>query len=107
MYEDIARRVNAGNNIHSRPCNGECMWPPACQVVGLLEDNLAATPEQLGDAAKETKEELADRHERALAASLLAIAALADVAAPPPQGAASDRMAGARCLLPEEPPAAS
>lgn len=49
------------------------------QVVGLLEDNLAATPEQLGDAARESGEELAQRHERVVAASLLALAALAGV----------------------------
>lgn len=58
----------------------------------MLEDNLAATPEQMGDPSKETKEELTDRHERALAATVLALAALAGVAAQPP--GAADKMAG-------------
>ena len=51
-------------------------------MVGLLEDSLAATPEQLGDAARESREELAERHERVVASSLLALAALTDAAAP-------------------------
>lgn len=63
-------------------------------MVSLLEDNLAATAEQLGDPSKESKEELADRHERTLAATLLALAALADVAAPAQQSPPSDKLTG-------------
>lgn len=54
--------------------------PP--QVLQLLLDNLASTPQSLGDAKKESVEELADRHERVLAASCGALAALLDLAAP-------------------------
>jgi hypothetical protein len=65
-----------------------CQW----QVVSLLEDNLKATPEQLGDAARESTDELAQRHERVIAATLLALAALADAAAPADATAAADAL---------------
>ena len=68
---------------HSR-CHG--------QVVSLLEDNLKATPEQLGDAARESPDELAQRHERVTASTLLALAALADTAAPADATAAADAL---------------
>lgn len=45
----------------------------------FLQDNLKATPEALGDARKETPEELAERHERVVAASLLALSSLLDL----------------------------
>ena len=49
------------------------------QVLLFLQDNLKATPEALGDARKETPEELAERHERVVAASLLAVSSLLDL----------------------------
>lgn len=69
---------------HHSPCRG--------QVVSLLEDNLKATPEQLGDAARESADELTQRHERVTAATLLALAALADAAAPTDATAAADAL---------------
>jgi len=48
-------------------------------VLLFLQDNLKATPETLGDARKETPEELAERHERVVAASLLALSSLLDL----------------------------
>ena len=45
----------------------------------FLQDMLKATPESLGDARKETPEELAERHERVVAASLLALSSLLDL----------------------------
>lgn len=56
--------------------------PLSLQVLQLLSDNLASTPQSLGDAKKESVEELADRHERVLAASCGALAALLDLASP-------------------------
>ncbi|KAK9831453.1 hypothetical protein WJX81_006515 [Elliptochloris bilobata] len=50
------------------------------QVVGYLEDNLDAAPGALGEPGKEAPEELAQRHERVAAASLLALASLLDLA---------------------------
>lgn len=49
------------------------------QVLQLLHDDLIAIPEALGDARKETPEELAERHERVLAGSLLAFSSLLDL----------------------------
>eukprot|EP00887_Chlorella_sp_A99_P002776 scaffold6.g2776.t1 len=46
------------------------------EVLQVLFDNLASTPQTLGDAKKEPPEELAERHERVLAASCAALAAL-------------------------------
>lgn len=51
------------------------------QVLQLLGDNLASTPQGLGDPKKESAEELQDRHERVLAASCAALAALLELAA--------------------------
>lgn len=45
----------------------------------FLQDILKATPESLGDARKETAEELAERHEQVVAASLLALSSLLDL----------------------------
>lgn len=56
---------------------------PSLQVLQLLSDNLASTPQSLGDSKKESAEELADRHERVLAATCGALAALLELAAPP------------------------
>ena len=50
------------------------------QVVGYLEENLDAAPGALGEPGKEAPEELAQRHERVAAASLLALASLLDLA---------------------------
>ena len=49
------------------------------QVVSYLEENLDAAPGALGEPGKETPEELAQRHERVAAASLLALASLLDL----------------------------
>ena len=51
------------------------------QVLQLLANNLGSTPQTLGDAKKEPPEELADRHERVLAATCTALAALIELAA--------------------------
>lgn len=60
------------------PCRGP--WRPVPQVLQLLADNLASTPSTLGDAKKESVEELQDRHERVLAATCAALASLLDLA---------------------------
>ena len=52
---------------------------PGVQVLQLLHDDLSANPEGLGDARKETPEELSERHERVLAGSLLAFSSLLDL----------------------------
>ncbi len=49
------------------------------QVLIFLQENLKATPETLGDPRKESPEELAERHERVVAASLLALSSLLDL----------------------------
>lgn len=49
------------------------------QVLVFLQENLKATPESLGDPRKESPEELAERHERVVAASLLALSSLLDL----------------------------
>ena len=49
-------------------------------MVGYLEENLDAAPGALGEPGKEAPEELAQRHERVAAASLLALASLLDLA---------------------------
>ncbi|DBB01874.1 TPA: hypothetical protein ACH3X1_000476 [Trebouxia sp. C0004] len=49
------------------------------EVLIFLQENLKATPETLGDARKESPEELAERHERVVAASLLAFSSLLDL----------------------------
>ena len=46
----------------------------------MLADNLASMPQTLGDPKKESPEELQDRHERVLAATCAALAALLDLA---------------------------
>ncbi len=78
-------------------------------MLQLLSDNLASTPQSLGDAKKETVEELADRHERVLAASCGALAALLELAAPAraaePSGAAV--AAGAAAAAPAATEAAA
>lgn len=48
-------------------------------MLQLLRDNLTANAEALGDARKESPEELAERHERVLAGSLLALSSLLDL----------------------------
>ena len=45
----------------------------------FLQENIKATADMLGDARKETPEELAERHERVVAASLLALSSLLDL----------------------------
>ena len=52
---------------------------PIFQVLIFLQENLKATPEALGDPRKESPEELAERHERVVAASLLALSSLLDL----------------------------
>eukprot|EP00891_Asterochloris_glomerata_P008818 jgi/Astpho2/8818/Aster-x0370 len=51
------------------------------QILTMLDDNLAAAPDTLGDSRKETPEELAERHTRVQAASLLALSSLIDLTA--------------------------
>lgn len=70
-----------------RPAAGTGGPFPCLQVLQLLGDNLASTPQSLGDAKKESVEELQDRQERVLAASCSALAALLDLAAPPASAA--------------------
>jgi hypothetical protein len=64
-------------------------------VLQLLSDNLASSPQSLGDAKKESIEELQDRHERVLAATCAGLAALLDlaVAAEAPGGGSSSEEA--------------
>ena len=64
------------------------MLPPGCaitavrlQILTMLDDNLAAAPDTLGDSRKETPEELAERHTRVQAGSLLALSSLVDLTA--------------------------
>ena len=49
------------------------------QILTMLDDNLAAAPDTLGDSRKETPEELAERHTRVQAGSLLALSSLIDL----------------------------
>nr|BCL66166.1 hypothetical protein [Volvox reticuliferus] len=46
------------------------------EIMSYLKDQLAATPQQLGDAKKDTPEELEERHDRVQTACLAALAAL-------------------------------
>ncbi|GLI62907.1 hypothetical protein VaNZ11_005740 [Volvox africanus] len=46
------------------------------EIMSYLKDQLAATPQQLGDAKKDSPEELEERHERVQTACLAALAAL-------------------------------
>ena len=62
--------------ISDRACN------VGLQIFDFLEENVKATPEFLGDMHKETPEERAERHERVLASSLVAIRNLLDVLLP-------------------------
>ncbi len=57
----------------------------ARQVLDYLEDNLRAEAASLGDAHKESPEELAERHERVQAASLAALGRLLEALLPPDQ----------------------
>ena len=52
------------------------------QIIDFLEENVKATPESLGDMHKETPEERAERHERVLASSLIAMCNLLDMLLP-------------------------
>jgi hypothetical protein len=70
------------------------------QVLQLLGDNLASTPQALGDPKKESVEELQDRHERVLAASCAALAALLELAAG--GGAAEGTPAGGAAAAAEQ-----
>lgn len=49
------------------------------EVADSLRDQLTSSAQQLGDARKESPEELEERHERVVAASLSALSALLDV----------------------------
>lgn len=53
------------------------------QVLDYLQGNLDSTPDSLGDPRKETPEEMADRHDRVLATTLLALAGILDITPPP------------------------
>jgi hypothetical protein len=64
------------------------------QVLQLLGDNLVSTPQSLGDAKKESMEELQDRHERVLAASCAALAALVEMVAPASSGGQQPQQQG-------------
>jgi hypothetical protein len=68
-------------------------------VLRLLEENLAATPQALGDARRECPEELAERYARVLAATCGAAAALARLAADAASPADAELAAGVRALL--------
>ncbi|GFR43125.1 hypothetical protein Agub_g4131 [Astrephomene gubernaculifera] len=56
------------------------------ELVLYLMDQLAATPQQLGDPRKDSAEELEDRHERVQAGCMAALAALVDRLATPAAG---------------------
>ncbi len=78
---------------------GSPFYPNLPQVLRLLEENLAATPQELGDARRECPEELAERHARVLAATCGAAAALARLAAAAASPADAELAAGVRALL--------
>lgn len=69
------------------------------QVLLFLQDTLKATPEALGDARKETAEELAERHERVVAASLLALSSLLDLLVSKDQHDSPTGTVTARCAV--------
>ncbi|KAL4857852.1 3-hydroxyisobutyryl-CoA hydrolase [Chlorella vulgaris] len=64
------------------------------EVLQLLGDNLVSTPQSLGDAKKESVEELQDRHERVLASSCAALAALVEMVAPASSGGQQPQQQG-------------
>ncbi len=69
--------------VHTLQGKGNCTTSVAMmQVMDFLEENMAATPEALGDMHKETPEERAERHERVLASSLAAMRSLLDCLLP-------------------------
>ena len=53
-----------------------CARPRRSEVLAHIASNLTATPASLGDPQRDTKEELEERHERILTASLAAAAAM-------------------------------
>ena len=69
------------------------------QVLLFLQDTLKAMPEALGDARKETAEELAERHERVVAASLLALSSLLDLLVSKDQHDSPTGTVTARCAV--------
>ena len=69
------------------------------QVLLFLQETLKATPESLGDARKETPEELAERHERVVAASLLALSSLLDLLVSKDQHISPTGAVNASCSL--------
>ncbi|KXZ44895.1 hypothetical protein GPECTOR_61g848 [Gonium pectorale] len=81
------------------------------ELMSYLRDQLAATPQQLGDARKDSPEELEERHERVQAAGLAALAALIEqLTAPPPAAPAAaaapaDEAATAAAAAAAAPPA--
>lgn len=77
--EAAAAAREAFQNAFSGPKQKEALLFTRTEVLLFLQDNLKATPEALGDAKKETPEELAERHERVTAASLLALSSLLDL----------------------------
>ena len=72
------------------------------QIINFLEENVKATPESLGDMHKETPEERAERHERVLASSLIAMRNLLDVLLPAvssePRGMQKNQISQAVCI---------
>ena len=60
---------------------GRAITAGMLQILTMLDDNLAAAPDTLGDSRKETPEELAERHTRVQAGSLLALSSLIDLTA--------------------------
>ena len=60
---------------------GHAIIAVVLQILTMLDDNLAAAPDTLGDSRKETPEELAERHTRVQAGSLLALSSLVDLTA--------------------------
>lgn len=78
------------------------------QILTMLDDNLAAAPDTLGDSRKETPEELAERHTRVQAASLLALSSLIDLTAGGESGVSGGHAVGLiwggqAAVLPNQP----
>lgn len=64
-------------------------------MLDYLEANVRADPQGLGDAHRESPEELAERHERVRGASLAALAQLLDRLLPDQAAAAAGAAPGA------------
>ncbi|KAL3135632.1 hypothetical protein ABBQ38_006112 [Trebouxia sp. C0009 RCD-2024] len=77
--EAAAAARDAFQAAFAGPKQKEALMFTRTEVLLFLQDMLKATPDSLGDPRKETPEDLAERHERVVAASLLALSSLLDL----------------------------